>query len=82
MHSVDGIDSTAIQYIQEILDSYQKKGVTVYWTHVQSSIKAALARTGITKGKEVQTVFMTTHDAVEHIMKNNKVEEITEEVPK
>lgn len=66
----NGVDATAIQYLQEIVGSYQKRGIKLCWVAMKSNIKSVFEQTGVTQNKVHRNIFPKIEDALQEAKAN------------
>ncbi|KYR01399.1 Sulfate transporter [Tieghemostelium lacteum] len=73
MVNVSTIDSTAIDVLNEILDSYHSNHIQILFSDFRSSVKRDLYRSGFFKRIPDNNIFTSTHLAVEFILNKNTI---------
>lgn len=69
--SINGMDSSAIYGIQEVLLELQKDGIKFYWVDVKGPIRDRLKKSGLFKDIGEHCIFNTIQEAVNCIQKRD-----------
>lgn len=64
---VNGIDSTAIEGLENLISEYRSRGVEVMFTHVKPQVKRRLRRAGWDESLPGIIGHQTTRDALDHV---------------
>jgi len=65
--SISHVDSSGMHLMLEMLDSYQKRNITVVFSDIKGVVRDAFKRSGIDHRVGLENFFLTTQEAIDYV---------------